>query len=73
MVVPPDTAHAFATAPGRAADFLIVLVPGLERFGYFRLLERLARGEASVDDLLASQDVYDNHFLESPAWQAARG
>ena len=39
MVVPPDTAHAFATAPGRAADFLIVLVPGLERFGYFRLVE----------------------------------
>jgi len=72
-VVPPNMAHAFGAAPSHPAELLIVLAPGIERFGYFRLLERLARGEASVDDLLASQDVYDNHFLESPAWQAARG
>ncbi len=72
-VVPPDMAHAFAAAPGHAAELLIVLAPGIERFGYFRLLERLAKGEATVDDLMASQDLYDNHFLESPAWLAARG
>ena len=72
-VVPPNMAHAFAAAPGHAAELLIVLAPGIERFGYFRLLERLAKGEASLDDLMASQDLYDNHFLESPAWQAARG
>jgi quercetin dioxygenase-like cupin family protein len=73
VVVPPTMAHAFATTPGHTADFLIVLAPGLERFGYFRLLERLSRGEAQLSDLLASQELYDNHFLESPAWQAARG
>jgi hypothetical protein len=28
-------------------------------------------GEARV--LMASQDLYDNYFLESAAWQAARG
>lgn len=72
-VVPPNMAHAFAAAPGHAAELLIVLAPGIERFGYFRLLERLARGDATVDDLLASQELYDNHFLESPAWRAARG
>jgi quercetin dioxygenase-like cupin family protein len=72
-VVPPDMAHAFGAAPGREAELLIVLAPGIERFGYFRLLERLVRGEATLEDLLASQDLYDNHFLDSPAWQAARG
>ena len=71
-VVPPNMAHAFAAAPGHAAELLIVLAPGIERFGYFRLLQRLAQGEATLDDLMASQDLYDNHFLESPAWQAAR-
>lgn len=73
VVVPPAMAHAFATTPGHTADFLIVLAPGLERFGYFRLLERLSRGEAQLSDLLASQELYDNHFLESPVWRAARG
>ncbi|HEY3703182.1 MAG TPA: cupin domain-containing protein [Acidimicrobiales bacterium] len=72
-VVPPDMAHAFAAAPGHSAELLIVLAPGIERFGYFRLLERLAKEEATLDDLMASQDLYDNHFLESSAWQAARG
>jgi quercetin dioxygenase-like cupin family protein len=72
VIVPPNTAHAFATTPGHSADFLIVLAPGIERFGYFRLAERISRGEASLSELLASQDLYDNHFLESPAWQAAR-
>ncbi len=73
VVVPPTMAHAFATTPGHSADFLIVLAPGLERFGYFRLLERLSRGEAQFSELLASQELYDNHFLESPVWRAARG
>jgi quercetin dioxygenase-like cupin family protein len=73
VVVPPAMAHAFATSPGCSADFLIVLTPGIERFGYFRLLDRLSKGEATLEDLLASQEVYDNHFLDSPAWRAARG
>jgi quercetin dioxygenase-like cupin family protein len=73
VVVPPTMAHAFATTPGHSADFQIVLAPGLERFGYFRLVERLSRGEATLEELLASQDLYDNHFLNSPVWQAARG
>jgi quercetin dioxygenase-like cupin family protein len=72
VVVPPNTVHAFATTPGHTADFLIVQAPGLERFGYFRLVERLSRGEATLVDLMASQELYDNHFLESPVWRAAR-
>jgi quercetin dioxygenase-like cupin family protein len=72
VVVPPDMPHAFATTPGRSADFLIAIAPGLDRFGYFRLVERLNRGEASLQELLESQELYDNHFLDSPAWRAAR-
>ncbi len=72
VVVPPDMAHAFATTHGHTADFLIVLAPGLERFGYFRLIKRLSKGEATLEELLASQELYDNHFQESPAWWAAR-
>ena len=57
MVVPPNMAHAFATLPGHSADFLIVQAPGLERFGYFRLAERISKGEATLEDLMASQEL----------------
>lgn len=72
IVVPPGTAHAFGAAPGRDADLLIVITPGVQRFEYFRLLDRLGRGEATLDELLASQDLYDNHFLDSPTWRQTR-
>lgn len=72
VVVPPAMAHAFATPPGHTADFLIVQAPGLPRFDYFRLIERLRQGEATLADLLTSQELYDNHFLDSPAWRIAR-
>lgn len=70
VVVPPNQVHAFGTPRGRGAEILIVQAPGLERFEYFRLVERLMKGEATVEDLLATQDLYDNHFVESPEWEA---
>ena len=71
-VVPPHLPHAFAAAADAAADLLIVITPGIDRFGYFRLLARLQQGQATLDELLAVQERYDNHFLDSPQWQAAR-
>jgi mannose-6-phosphate isomerase-like protein (cupin superfamily) len=71
-VVPPGTPHAFAAPPGSSADLLIVITPGVERFGYFRLQAQLQLGKASPEDLLAAQDRFDNHFLDSPEWRAAR-
>jgi len=71
-VVPPAVAHAFAAPPAATADLLIVITPGVERFEYFRLLARFAQGQATLDDLLAVQDRFDNHFLDSPEWRAAR-
>ena len=71
-VVPPAMAHAFAAPPGATADLLIVITPGVDRFEYFRLLARLAQGQSTRDDLLAGQERFDNHFLDSPEWRAAR-
>jgi hypothetical protein len=65
-------AHAFAATADSRADLLIMITPGVERFGYFRLLARLAQGEATPGELLAAQDRYDNYLLDSREWRAAR-
>jgi mannose-6-phosphate isomerase-like protein (cupin superfamily) len=71
-VVPPHLPHAFAATADSGADLLVVITPGVERFGYFRLLARLLQGQATHDELLAAQERYDNYLLDSPEWQAAR-
>lgn len=70
LVVPPLTTHAFRAAPGSTADVLLVFIPGVERFDYFRLLDKVAQGEATMQDVLESQERFDNHFVESPVWTA---
>ncbi|MFC9925249.1 cupin domain-containing protein [Streptomyces sp. NPDC127190] len=72
VIVPPDRPHAFAAAPGSTADLLIVIAPGVERFEYFRHLQRIRLGEATRESLLEIQELYDNHFLTSPAWDGRR-
>jgi quercetin dioxygenase-like cupin family protein len=71
-VVPKTTIHAFGATPDSGARILIALMPGVQRFAYFRLLERIARGEATLDELAASQDEYDNHFVDAPRWWQER-
>lgn len=71
-LVPKETVHAFGATPDSGARLLIALMPGVQRFGYFRLLERIARGEATLDELAASQDEYDNHFVDAPRWWQKR-
>ncbi|MEV8430040.1 cupin domain-containing protein [Streptomyces chartreusis] len=73
VVVPPGKPHAFAAVPGSDADLLIVITPGVERFEYFRHLQRIALGEATVESLLEVQDRYDNHFMKSEVWDGRRG
>ncbi|WP_433463101.1 cupin domain-containing protein [Spirillospora sp. CA-128828] len=72
VVVPPGLPHAFAAAPGEDADILIVITPGVERFEYFRHLERIAYGKVPPESLLDVQEVYDTYFLSSAAWDDAR-
>lgn len=71
LTVPPTVPHAFAPAPGSAAEMLVVFTPGLHRFDYYRLLERVYRGEASVQDIHDSSERYDNHYVDSAVWRAA--
>lgn len=71
-VVPAGVPHAFAASPKHTADLLIVITPGLQRFNYFRQLQAIKRGELARDSLLAVQDLYDTHFLESPEWTETR-
>ncbi|MFC8847843.1 MULTISPECIES: cupin domain-containing protein [unclassified Micromonospora] len=70
LVVPPRLPHAFAPAPGEEADVLVTFTPGLARFDYYRLLERVYRGEADPSEIPASSEVFDNHYHDSPAWRA---
>lgn len=72
LVVPPHTVHAFAAAPGSGADVLIVITPGVERFAYFRLLDRVRHGRADPRELLAVQDRFDTHFVDSAPWRRTR-
>ncbi|MEV4005856.1 cupin domain-containing protein [Actinomadura sp. NPDC049753] len=72
VVVPPGLPHAFAAAPGESADILIVITPGVERFEYFRHLERIAYGKVPPESLLDVQEIYDTYFLASEAWDKAR-
>ena len=71
IVVPPGTVHAFAAAHGSDADLLIILTPGVERFEYFRQLQRTAADQAPLESILRTQDRYDNHCDDSPVWQQA--
>jgi mannose-6-phosphate isomerase-like protein (cupin superfamily) len=72
LVVPPGMPHAFAPAAGADADVLFVFTPGKARFDYYRLLERLYTGQASQEEVVDSQERFDNHYVESPIWQARK-
>ena len=72
VAIPPGLPHAFAAAPGHDADILAVFTPAADRFDYYRLLERVAAGEADPKEIPASADRYDNHYVESEAWRRAR-
>ncbi|MEV0639222.1 cupin domain-containing protein [Streptomyces sp. NPDC050619] len=69
FLVPPRVPHAFAPAPGRDADALVLFTPGLPRFDYYRLLERVAQGVATVQEIRDSSERYDNHYVDSPVWR----
>lgn len=71
LAVPPHTPHAFAAAPGHAADVLFVFDHAMDRFAYLRLLGRVMRGEADPKEIAESAERFDNHYVESVVWRAA--
>jgi mannose-6-phosphate isomerase-like protein (cupin superfamily) len=72
LLVPPRTTHAFCTPDDIGVDMLFMM-PGVERFDYFRLGDRVRKGEASPSEILESQDRFDNHFEDSEIWRQFRG
>lgn len=72
IVVPKLMPHAFGATPDSSARLMIALMPGVQRFEYFRLLDRIAKGESTLSDLAATQDEFDNHFVDAPHWWAER-
>jgi mannose-6-phosphate isomerase-like protein (cupin superfamily) len=72
IVVPPKLPHAFSAERGTGAEILVVIVPGVERFEYFRQLTRIAQGKEPPESLREVQDLYDTYFLNSPEWEAAQ-
>lgn len=69
IYVPPHTVHAFRTLPERGAHLLIVLLPGVQRFEFFRLLARIDQGAANHTDILAAQQIYDSYEVDSLLWK----
>ncbi|MEU1534670.1 cupin domain-containing protein [Streptomyces fagopyri] len=69
VVIPPGLPHVFGAAEGHGADVVVVLSPGIERFGYFEQLAAISRGEAEFASLLPQQHRYDVHFEDLPDWR----
>jgi quercetin dioxygenase-like cupin family protein len=70
--LPAGLPHAFGAVPGSDADVLAVFTPAADRFDYYRLLERVAAGEADPAEIPASGERYDNHYVASEAWRRVR-
>lgn len=73
LLVPQLMPHAFGATADSDANIFTVLSPGVQRFDYFRLLDRIVHGQADISELRASQQTYDNHFVKSAVWSEGRG
>lgn len=62
-VIPPEVPHSFGATPETGADVFITLVPGIDRFEYFRLLPSIMRGELDEQALRAVHNRFDVHFV----------
>ncbi|ONM49840.1 cupin domain-containing protein [Nocardia donostiensis] len=71
LLIPPNMTHAWAAPATSPADVLVVFTPGIERFDYFRLGDRIRKGLASPAEILDTQERFDNHFVDSPIWRQA--
>jgi quercetin dioxygenase-like cupin family protein len=67
LMVPPNTQHAFATPDDSGVDMLF-LMPRTQRFDYFRLVHQVRDGQADPQEILDSQERFDNHFQDSQVW-----
>ncbi|WP_238163732.1 cupin domain-containing protein [Kribbella pittospori] len=69
LLVPPLMPHAWGTPMEVGADVLIVKAPGNNRFDYFRLGDRIRRGQAEPAEVLATAETFDNTFVDNEVWR----
>ncbi|MBF6424947.1 cupin domain-containing protein [Nocardia cyriacigeorgica] len=69
LTIPAGVPHAFAPEVDSDAELFVTFTPGPDRFDYYRLLERVYRGEATVQDIRDSSERFDNHYYESVVWR----
>lgn len=72
LLIPPYMPHAWAATADGPAHVLVTFTPGIERFEYFRLGDRVRRGAADPREILDTQDRFDNHFVDSAVWRRDR-
>lgn len=70
VVVPPGFAHAFRATPGRTAEMLILVTPGIERFDFFRALAAVVNGAADREAFMRDQARYDTYAASNADWDA---
>jgi mannose-6-phosphate isomerase-like protein (cupin superfamily) len=68
ILVPPGVAHAFGAAAGTSGELLVVITPGIDRFEFFRQLERTVRGDVDLAVFMSEQPTYDTYPSASSAW-----
>lgn len=75
VVVPPGVDHAFGATAGADGELLVVITPGIERFGFFRAVHDVVTGRADRSILAGSEEQYDNHAASALAidgWRSSR-
>jgi mannose-6-phosphate isomerase-like protein (cupin superfamily) len=72
VVVPPNTAHAFAAADRCDTELLVIATPGIERFEFFRNLAQVRAGELDPDTFTASQPDFDTYPADTSIWKERR-
>ena len=72
LVVPPGLNHAFGAHRGSTAEALIIITPGVQRFEYFHVLDRIRAGSEPPETLRGLQERFDTFFVDSAVWQRAR-
>lgn len=70
LIVEPPTVHALTPAGGADAAMFVITTPPCDRFAYYRLLDRIQRGDAEPESLTAAQDRFDSHFVDSLVWSS---
>jgi mannose-6-phosphate isomerase-like protein (cupin superfamily) len=68
ILIRPGVPHAFAATGGTSGELLVVVTPGIERFGFFRTLASVSRGDADYARFMSDQWKYDTYPAESTAW-----